>query len=262
LSIAVAARRPPHQPLSESAAARRQKPVRQPGQLKEPGIGGFKLLSPFLFERLSKAQRVRNIQNDERVDRAQFANSDNPGDEAAPIMADERDRSRTRGVYQSGDVARQHLKRIGFLCERPRRRAIAALIRRPDPISRRDERPDEMAPHDGVLGKTVQEQRKTIAGARLKNLEFNSVGWNDNATRAEKARRRRRPHTCPANAGQLGQGAPPAIAAQLSAASPPAAGRAMSDNWRSTWAPPQAGHSGVSSKRDRVSNSCAQSLQR
>jgi hypothetical protein len=48
-----------------------------------------------------------------------------------------------------------------------------------------------MAPHDGVLGKTVQEQRKTVAHARLKNLEFNSVGWNDDATRAEKARRRR-----------------------------------------------------------------------
>ncbi len=109
-----------------------------------------------------------------------------------------------------------------------------------------------MTPHDGVLGKAVQEQREPIARARLENLELNSVRRNDDATRPEKRRRRR--HTWPANAGQLGQGDPPAIAAQLSADSPPAAGRAMSDNWRSTWAPPQAGHSGVSSKRDRVSN--------
>lgn len=106
----------------------------------------------------------------------------------------------------------------------------------------------------------MQKERETIARARLKNLEFNAVGWNNDATRPKKGRRRR--HIWPANAGQLGQGAPPDMAAQLSADSPPAAGRAINDSWRSTWAPPHAGHSGVSSKRDRVSNSCAQSLQR
>jgi hypothetical protein len=110
-----------------------------------------------------------------------------------------------------------------------------------------------MTPHDGVLGKAVQEQREPIARAGLENLELNSVGRNNQATRSEQSRRRRR-HIWPANAGQLGQGEPPAIAAQLSADSPPAAGRAMSDNWRSTWAPPHAGHAGISSKRDSVSN--------
>jgi hypothetical protein len=36
-----------------------------------------------------------------------------------------------------------------------------------------------------VLGKAVQEQREPIARASFKNLELNSVGWNDQATRPE-----------------------------------------------------------------------------
>jgi hypothetical protein len=46
-----------------------------------------------------------------------------------------------------------------------------------------------MTPHDGVLGKTVQEQRQAIARASFENLEFNAVGWNDDATRPENGRR-------------------------------------------------------------------------
>ena len=42
-----------------------------------------------------------------------------------------------------------------------------------------------MTPHDGVLGKAVQEQREPITRAGLENLELNSVGWNDQATRPE-----------------------------------------------------------------------------
>jgi hypothetical protein len=42
-----------------------------------------------------------------------------------------------------------------------------------------------MTPHDGVLGKAVQEQREPIARAGLENLELNSVGRNNQATRSE-----------------------------------------------------------------------------
>ena len=122
----------------------------------------------------------------------------------------------------------ERFERIGVCPPWTTGRPVTALIDRPDPISRRSERPDEMTPHDGVLGKAMQQQRDAVPCAGFKNLERDSIGWNDDAARPKKRRRRR--HIWPANAGQLGQGAPPDIAAQLSPDSPPAAGRAIRDN--------------------------------
>jgi hypothetical protein len=107
-----------------------------------------------------------------------------------------------------------------------------------------------------VLGEAVQQKRQPLPFPRFENLEFEAVGGNDAPPRPEKRLRRGQL----ANAGQLGQGVPPAMAAQApSPESPPAAGLAIKEICRSTCDEPQLGQPGASSKRASVSNSWAQS---
>ena len=263
------ARRLAKNPFDQGAAAQAQQPVRQQRRPEQTYVTRPALLRGRL-ERFRETAGMRTIERDQPLQRAQASRGEGESEQTAPIVADQHDAARARGVDQPGDIGEEIGQSIILAAARPARAAIAALVDRPDAKALGEQRPHLAAPLQRALRKAMQQQREALASAGLEHLEVEPVGGDDDAPRAE-------------NLLDASQFAPPKLMSserRTTAAglgrppSPrrPARRRAPSSGrprraWRSAISGgraarlPHSGQAGNSFERTRVSNSCAQSAQ-
>ena len=123
-----------------------------------------------------RAGRMRRIQDDERVQRTQPAGRKKPGQQAAPVVADQHRRFCRRGIDDRRDVLEEPVDCVRGGASGTTGAPVAALVRCPSAVAQRGQHGQLSVPAGCVRRKPVQAQGKPITDAALERLERQSVG--------------------------------------------------------------------------------------
>src|SRR6185436_11570429 len=101
-----------------------------------------------------------------------------PRDPAAPVVPDERDALRSRGVDEPGDVGGELVDAVLAHTDRARGPAVAAEIRRPHSKPEAREVRDLVPPRERRLRKAVEQEHELVALPCRRDVEAQAVRRN------------------------------------------------------------------------------------
>ena len=153
---------------------RAQDPLGQPWQLEEENIPALPELRP-RPQCTHETRRMRHVHDHEARKRAHLPDRAVPRDDRPPVMRDQQRLLRTRRIDQPGDIAHQLVDVIGAHGSRARCLAVAAQVRRPDPIAQPRQQRHLEAPRELRFRKPVQQQCELLARTALVHFEGDPV---------------------------------------------------------------------------------------
>ena len=150
-----------------------QHELRQPRNLEHRHVPGA--------SQLAKAHvgatrgRMRQVHHDEPLHELGAPHREPPRDHPAPVVGHDRRLLRPRRVDQRRHVVHQTLERVGRHRVGLVREAVAAQVRRPDPVAERRQQRRLVPPRVPALGKPVQAQRQRVAVTETRQVEAQPV---------------------------------------------------------------------------------------
>src|SRR4051812_17191215 len=119
---------------------------------------------------------MRCIENNKLGDAIRIAGGRPPGDEPAPIVADDGKRPAPERIGQSDDILRQRVEVVGASAFGLVAEMVAALIRHEHPKAGIRQRTDLIAPSPPEFGKAVeQDHERPVRRPRLDGMKRHAV---------------------------------------------------------------------------------------
>ena len=156
-----------------------QRQLRHDGQLEEQHVPGASTLRPGAGEHGLEHVGMRDVHDDETIERTRAADREGPGDRRAPVVADQQPAARAERVEQCRRVVDEVAHAIGVALDRPVAVAVAAQIGGDRVPAHLGQRLELVAPRKPTLGEAMQAERDVVARARLVDGEAQAVRRQD-----------------------------------------------------------------------------------
>ncbi len=146
----------------------------EPRDLEGGGVPGAEHL-PGSPEAAREADGMGNVDDDETIEGAELAGGEAPGDDCAPVVAEENDAGGAGGVDEAGDVGHEMFDGVVLQVAWTAGVAIAALVGRPDAEAHVGEGHHLLAPAEGDLREAMEAEGQGVSGTAGEDLEGEAV---------------------------------------------------------------------------------------